>query len=405
MISEGTVVDRSEGVADRRHLCGARVRSGNEVPLFVEVTVEARCGETERAVAKRLLGNRRHLRHIFRRRIVVATIAHHVVAHRDVWNLRTDIDRVRRVDRIEILTVGLPTPRNALMKCCTGNVLDALHQLDQLGLTARVDGREPHTAVPHDDRGDPVPAARGHVLVPTHLAVVVGMNVDKPGRDHLPMASISRLAPPSTFPTATIRPRVMAISPENASPPVPSTIWAWRRIRSYIAGSLVDGFFHPSIAGSRERTRSGIFDAEEIFMLDGIHHVSINVSDVQAAQEFYENVLGLERLKRPDFRFDGAWLRSGQQEVHLIGIDSGPPVKEQHFGFPGREPCGGARGPRSRGALMLRDQRDLGRVPTGIHPGSQRQPHRVQPALVGTFFRMNRLFVPPLGSRRVAARL
>ncbi len=68
-------------------------------------------------------------------------------------------------------------------------------------------------------------------------------------------------------------------------------------------------------------------------MLDGIHHVSINVSDVQAARDFYENVLGLERLARPDFRFDGAWLRSGEQEVHLIGIDSGPPVKEQHFAF------------------------------------------------------------------------
>ena len=67
--------------------------------------------------------------------------------------------------------------------------------------------------------------------------------------------------------------------------------------------------------------------------LDGIHHVSINVSDVQAAQDFYVQVLGLEVLDRPDFGFPGAWLRSGGQEVHLIGIDSGPPLKEQHFAF------------------------------------------------------------------------
>ncbi len=67
--------------------------------------------------------------------------------------------------------------------------------------------------------------------------------------------------------------------------------------------------------------------------LDGIHHVSINVSDVPAAQDFYVNVLGLDLLDRPDFGFPGAWLRSGQQEVHLIGIDSGPPLKEQHFAF------------------------------------------------------------------------
>ena len=67
--------------------------------------------------------------------------------------------------------------------------------------------------------------------------------------------------------------------------------------------------------------------------LDGIHHVSINVSDVPAAQDFYVKVLGLEVLDRPDFEFPGAWLRSGGQELHLIGIDSGPPLKEQHFAF------------------------------------------------------------------------
>ena len=67
--------------------------------------------------------------------------------------------------------------------------------------------------------------------------------------------------------------------------------------------------------------------------LQGIHHVSINVSDVDTACEFYVGVLGLERLDRPDFGFPGAWLRSGEQEVHLIGIESGPPLKEQHFAF------------------------------------------------------------------------
>ena len=67
--------------------------------------------------------------------------------------------------------------------------------------------------------------------------------------------------------------------------------------------------------------------------LDGIHHVSINVSDVETAQAFYVDILGLELLDRPDFGFPGAWLRSGGQEVHLIGIDSGAPLKEQHFAF------------------------------------------------------------------------
>ena len=65
----------------------------------------------------------------------------------------------------------------------------------------------------------------------------------------------------------------------------------------------------------------------------GIHHVSINVKDVDAAIEFYVGVLNLELLTRPDLGFPGAWIQAGGQEIHLLGIDSGPPVKEQHFAF------------------------------------------------------------------------
>ena len=67
--------------------------------------------------------------------------------------------------------------------------------------------------------------------------------------------------------------------------------------------------------------------------LEGIHHVSINVKDVAAAEEFYVDVLEMESLDRPDFSFAGAWLRAGDQEVHLMEMDSGPPLKEQHFAF------------------------------------------------------------------------
>ncbi len=68
-------------------------------------------------------------------------------------------------------------------------------------------------------------------------------------------------------------------------------------------------------------------------VMDGIHHVSINVRDVAAAQAFYVDVLKMELLQRPDFGFPGAWLRAGEQEVHLMQMDSGPPLKEQHFAF------------------------------------------------------------------------
>jgi len=62
-----------------------------------------------------------------------------------------------------------------------------------------------------------------------------------------------------------------------------------------------------------------------------VHHVSINVSDVDAARSFYTDVLGLtERGDRPDLGFGGAWLDAGSQQVHLI-VSSSTPAPGQHF--------------------------------------------------------------------------
>jgi glyoxylase I family protein len=62
-----------------------------------------------------------------------------------------------------------------------------------------------------------------------------------------------------------------------------------------------------------------------------VHHVSINVDDVDAALAFYTDVLGLlPRTDRPDFGFGGAWLDAGGQQVHLI--EGRPPAGlGQHF--------------------------------------------------------------------------
>ena len=62
-----------------------------------------------------------------------------------------------------------------------------------------------------------------------------------------------------------------------------------------------------------------------------VHHVSINVGDVDAALKFYCGTLGLEqRTDRPDFPFGGAWLDVGGQQVHLIE-GTAPPNHGQHF--------------------------------------------------------------------------
>lgn len=63
----------------------------------------------------------------------------------------------------------------------------------------------------------------------------------------------------------------------------------------------------------------------------GVHHVSINVADVDEAVAFYVERLGLSRrADRPDFGFGGAWLDVGGQQVHLIEAPS-PDDRGQHF--------------------------------------------------------------------------
>lgn len=47
-------------------------------------------------------------------------------------------------------------------------------------------------------------------------------------------------------------------------------------------------------------------------------HVAVRVSNVERARNFYERVLGLKALPRPDFGFAGAWYGVGNHQLHLI---------------------------------------------------------------------------------------
>ena len=54
-------------------------------------------------------------------------------------------------------------------------------------------------------------------------------------------------------------------------------------------------------------------------------HVNICVTDVEAANAFYTEKLGLEQLPRPDFGvFKGLWLRLGASQLHLSQVDEMP---------------------------------------------------------------------------------
>ena len=69
-------------------------------------------------------------------------------------------------------------------------------------------------------------------------------------------------------------------------------------------------------------------------MLRGVHHVSLNVSDVGASGTFYVDVLGLTPIPRPDFGFPGAWfeLPDGRQ-LHLIEVAGWRAPEGQHVAF------------------------------------------------------------------------
>ena len=68
--------------------------------------------------------------------------------------------------------------------------------------------------------------------------------------------------------------------------------------------------------------------------LGPVHHVSINVADAEVAAPFYTDVLGMAVLPRPDFGFNGRWLRTpGGGEVHLIEVEGWVPPAGQHWAF------------------------------------------------------------------------
>jgi glyoxylase I family protein len=65
--------------------------------------------------------------------------------------------------------------------------------------------------------------------------------------------------------------------------------------------------------------------------LTGIHHVSINVTDLDRSVVFYTEMLGLEvDPTRPDLAVEGVWLNLPAGQLHLI-VGDVPTANGQHF--------------------------------------------------------------------------
>jgi catechol 2,3-dioxygenase-like lactoylglutathione lyase family enzyme len=53
--------------------------------------------------------------------------------------------------------------------------------------------------------------------------------------------------------------------------------------------------------------------------IERLHHVSVCVTDIDRARQFYGKVLGLVEVARPHFGFGGAWYEfSDGTQLHLI---------------------------------------------------------------------------------------
>ncbi len=66
----------------------------------------------------------------------------------------------------------------------------------------------------------------------------------------------------------------------------------------------------------------------------GIHHCSVLVANTKRALEFYRGVLGLKiDNSRPDLGYPGAWLETGDQQIHLLELkNEGAGYHDEHGG-------------------------------------------------------------------------
>ncbi len=54
-----------------------------------------------------------------------------------------------------------------------------------------------------------------------------------------------------------------------------------------------------------------------------LHHVSLTTSNLARSTAFFTDVLGFDRISRPAFHINGAWLNAGSVEVHLTDFPQG----------------------------------------------------------------------------------
>ena len=207
---------------------------GTTWPLLSTVAVEAGGREAERTVGERLPGEFGHRGHVLGGGVVVAALAHHVVAQRHVRHLGADVDAVGRVDGDRGTRRSSPSPtgcpRAARCRGCPRRSPSATRVRPRCRAApgAKPTPQLPMTTVVTPCQHDGVTCLSQH----TCPSKWVWMST-KPGVSSRPSASTVRVAAwPASRPTSVIRPPDTATSPVKPGRPVPSTMNALVMSRS-----------------------------------------------------------------------------------------------------------------------------------------------------------------------------
>jgi len=101
------------------------------------------------------------------------------------------------------------------------------------------------------------------------------------------------------------------------------------------------------------------------------HHTSFPIRNLEKSVAFYEGVLGLEEIPRPNFGFRGKWYKAGTCEVHLIEVPEGasyaaPPTSlspiDRHAAFRVRDYAATVAHLRAYGLDVLETSVEMGQM-------------------------------------------
>ncbi len=63
-----------------------------------------------------------------------------------------------------------------------------------------------------------------------------------------------------------------------------------------------------------------------------LHHVTVTVTDLDRAKDFYGRILGLQELPRRGVKgSDGAWYQIGPSQINLLRREKPEPDSARHF--------------------------------------------------------------------------